>query len=154
MCVEKWTGIFWCNFFLQLLGRRHCHKPKRNLFFELFGCLICEKSHPQKPSGSPESVLENFRGLVSPLRPKGMPWISENALLDRLARDFIGLNSHGHHMKLTQNSILYCFLMVHEISSKSVKISAQQMFMNVIKSLQFLRRIVISAVHHPYHCAT
>ena len=54
-------------------------------------------------------------------------------------------------MKLTQNSILYCFLMVHEISSKSVKISAQQMFMNVIKSLQFLRPI---AVHHPYHCAT
>ena len=150
----KMEGIFWWNFFLQLLGRRHCHKPKRNLFSELFSCLICEKSHPQKPSGSPESVLENFLGLVSPLRPNGKPWISENALLDRLARDFIGLNSLGHRMKLTQNSILYCFLIVHEISSKSVKISAQQMFMNVIKSLQFLRRIVKSAVHHQYHCAT
>ena len=154
MCLKKWKGIFWWNFFLQLLGWRHCHKPKRNLFFGLFGCLICEKSHPQKPSGSPESVLKNFRGLVSSLRPNGMPWISENALLDRLARDFIGLSSLGHRMKLTQNSILYCFLMIHEISSKSVKISAQQMFMNVIKSLQFLRPIVKSAVHHPYHCAT
>ena len=73
---EFFGGIF----FLQLLGRRHCHKPKTNLFFELFGCLICEngcliceKSHPQKPRGSPEAVLENFRGLVSLLRPNGMP---------------------------------------------------------------------------------
>ena len=71
MCLEKWKGIFWWNFFLQLLGQRHCHKPKRNLLFELFGCLICEKSHPQTPRGTPEPVLETFRGLVSPLRPNG-----------------------------------------------------------------------------------
>ena len=139
MCLEKWKGIFWWNFFLQLLGRRHCHKPKSNLFFETFGCLICEKSHPQKPRSSPEAVLASFRGLVSPLRPNGMPWISENALLDRLVRDSIGLNPLGRRMKLTQYSILYCFLMVH-VSSKSVKISAQQIFMKVLKSLQFLRK--------------
>ena len=59
-------------FLLQLLGRRHCHTPERNLFFEPFGCLICEKSNPQKPRGSPEAMLENLRGLVSPLRPNGM----------------------------------------------------------------------------------
>ena len=73
MCLEKWKGIFWWNFFLRLLGRSHCHTLKRNLFFfEPLGCLISEKCHPQKPSGSPEPVLENFRGLFSPLRPNRM----------------------------------------------------------------------------------
>ena len=43
-----------------------------NLLFEPFGCLICEKSHPQKPRGSPEAVLEDFGGLISPLRPNGI----------------------------------------------------------------------------------
>ena len=42
-------------------------------------------------------------------------------------------------MKLAQYSILYCFLMVH-VSSKSVEISAQQMFMKVLKSLPLLRK--------------
>ena len=60
-------------------------------------------------------------------------------MLDRLARDSIGLNSLGHRMKLTQYSILYCFLMVN-VSSKSVKFSAKQMFMKVLKSIQFLRK--------------
>ena len=60
-------------------------------------------------------------------------------MLDRIARESIDLNPLGHRMKLTQYSILYCFLMVH-VSSKSVKISAQQMFMKVLKSLQFLRK--------------
>ena len=57
-------------------------------------------------------------------------------MLDRLARDSIGLNPLRHHMKLTQ----YRILLVHEISNKSVEISAQQMFMKVLKALQFLRK--------------
>ena len=48
------------------------HAKKESLFFEPLGCLISEKCHPQKPSGSPEPVLENFRGLFSPLRPNRM----------------------------------------------------------------------------------
>ena len=61
-------------------------------------------------------------------------------MLDRIARESIDLNPLGHRMKLTQYSILSRFLMAHKISSKSVKISAQQMFMKVLKSLQFLRK--------------
>ena len=60
-------------------------------------------------------------------------------MLDRLVSDSIGLNPLGRRMKLTQYSILYCFLMVH-VSSKSVEISAQQMFMKVLKSLPLLRK--------------
>ena len=61
-------------------------------------------------------------------------------MLDRLARNSIDLNPLGHRMKLTQYSILYCFLIVHEISSKSVKISAQEMFMKLLKSLHFITK--------------
>ena len=48
---------------------------QKGISFSSFSVALSvrEKSHPQKPRGSPESVLENFRGLVSPLRPNGMP---------------------------------------------------------------------------------
>ena len=113
--------------------------------------------------GKKESLFRAFRLLdlwkIASSKTEGQSWsrawklswsrfsteTQRNALnfwecmLDRLARDSIGLNPLGHRMKLTQYSILYCFLMVH-VSSKSVKISAQQMFMKVLKSLQFLRK--------------
>ena len=140
MCLEKWKGIFWWNFLLQLLGRRHCHTPERNLFFEPFGCLICEKSHPQKTEGQSRShawKLSWSRFSTETQRNALNFW---ECMLDRLARESIDLNPLGHRVKLTQYSILYRFLMAHEISSKSVKISAQQMFIKVLKSLQFLRK--------------
>ena len=136
MCLEKWKGIFWWNFLLQLLGRRHCHTPERNLFFELFGCLIYEKSHPQNRGAVLKPCLKTF--VVTETQRNALNFWE--CMLDRIARESIDLNPLGHRMKLTQYSILYRFLMAHEISSKSVKISAQQMFMKVLKSLQFLRK--------------
>lgn len=160
MCVEKWKGIFWWNFFLQLLGRRYCHKPKRNLFFELFGCLICEKISSLKTEG--QSWSRAWKLSWSRFSTETQ-WNALNfweCMLDRLARDSIGLNPLGRRIKLTQYSILYCFLVVH-VSSKSVKISAKQMFMKVslvFKEKQFpscvsknRTRIVKYTVHHPYH---
>ena len=145
-------NFWWKTFFLKLLGRRHCHTPKRNLLFEPFGCLICEKSHPQKTEEQYWGRAQKrswSRFSTETQRDALNFW---DGILDRLARDSIGLSPLGHPMKLMQYSILYCFLLVHEISSKSVEISAQQMFMKVLKPLPLLRKnnfpLILSIFQH------
>ena len=153
MRLEKWKGIL-VEFFPPTTRTKALSHAKKESLFRAFRLLYLWKISSSKTEGQSWSrawKLSQSRFYTETQRNALNFW---ECMLDRLASNFIGLNSLGHRMKLTQYSIIYCFLIVYEISSNSVKISAQQMSMNVIRSLQFFRRIVKSPVHHPYHCAT
>ena len=139
MCLEKWKGIFLVEFFPPSPRTKALSQAKKESLFRAFRLLNLWKIASSKTEGQSWTrawKLSWSRFSTETQRNALNFW---ECMLDRLARDSIGLNPLGHRMKLTQYSILYCFLMVH-VSSKSVKISAQQMFMKVLKSLQFLRK--------------
>ena len=136
----KMEGNFWVEFFAPTPRTKALsHSGKESLFraFRLLNLWKISSPKTERQSWSHAWKLSWSRFSTETQRNALNFW---KCMLDRLARESIDLNPLGHRMKLTQCSILYCFLMAHEISSKSVKISAQQMFMKVLKSLQFLRK--------------
>ena len=134
-------GNFWVEFFPPTPRTKAVSQAKKESLFRAFRLLNMWKrllniwkissSKTERQSWSRAWKLSWSRFSTETQRNALNFW---ECMLDRLARDSFDLNPLGRRTKLTQYSILYCFLMVH-VSSKSVKISAQQVFMKVLKSL-------------------